>query len=67
MRAISLKAARVSADLTQKEIAEKLGVTRKSVQNWEKGRTNIKKAHLIAYCAVTGFTPDDIFLPTVNP
>lgn len=67
MKQISLAAARVNADLTQQELAEKLGVTRKSIQNWELGKKRIKKANFIAFCTVTGFNPEDIFLPNVNP
>lgn len=66
MKQISLAAARVDAGLTQEELAEKLGVTRKSVQNWELGRKPIRKANFIAFCAITGFEQDDIFLPLNN-
>ena len=67
MKQISLAAARVNAGLTQEQLAKKLGVTRKSVQNWELGRSNIRKANFIAFCYVTGFDEDDIFLPVGNP
>ena len=36
---ITMKAARVNAKLTQKEVAEKLGVSRATVMHWEKGIT----------------------------
>lgn len=36
---ISLKAARVNADLTQEEAASQLGVTRQTVINWESGKS----------------------------
>lgn len=67
MKQISLAAARVNAGLTQEQVAEKLGVTRKSVQNWELGRIPIKKANFIAFCTITGFEQEDIFLPFGNP
>lgn len=67
MKQISLAAARTNAGLTQEQLAEKLGVTRKSIQNWELGRSQIKKANFIAFCAVTGFEQGDIFLPFGNP
>lgn len=63
MKQISLAAARVNAEMTQQELAKKLGVTRKSIQNWEHGKQKIKKANFIAFCAVTGFNEEDIFLP----
>lgn len=44
---ISLKAARVNANLTQQEVAEKLGVSKHTVINWENGKTHPKKCILI--------------------
>ncbi len=35
---ISLEAARVNAGFTQDEVAEKMGITRQTIINWEKGR-----------------------------
>jgi len=36
---ISLKAARVNANLTQDEAAARIGVTKATIRNWEKGRS----------------------------
>lgn len=36
---ISIKAARVNAGLTQREVAKTLGVSRETIINWEKGKT----------------------------
>ena len=36
---ISLKAARVNAELTQKQAAQKLGISQVTLQNYEKGIT----------------------------
>lgn len=63
MKQISLEAARVDAGMTQQELAERLGVTRKTVRNWEKGKHAIKKSMFDAFCAATGFEKEDIFLP----
>ena len=63
MAKISLEAARVNAKLTQAEIAEKLGVSRSTVIDWEKGNREIRTAYLIAFCQITGFSIDDILLP----
>lgn len=63
MKQISLAAARVNSGLTQTEMAEKLGVSRRSVANWESGAKRMRKAHFLAFCQVTGFDTEDIFLP----
>lgn len=46
---ITLKAARVNVGFTQKEAAEKIGVTEYTVFNWEKGRSfpNVKNLKAI--------------------
>ena len=63
MAKVTLAGARVSAGLTQKEMAEKLEVSRKSVNDWESGKTQIRAVNLYAICKLTGFEPDDIILP----
>ena len=46
---ISLAAARVNADLTQKELAEKCGVSESTIINWENGKSlpNMKKLNVL--------------------
>ena len=61
---ISLKAARVNANYTQREVADKIGVNRTSVWKWETGRTRISGDDLIKLCKLYGISVDDIFLPT---
>ena len=63
MAKIPLKAARVAANLTQEELAERMSVSRASINNWENGRAEIKPAFLCMYCQITGFDVDDIILP----
>ena len=36
---ITLKAARINKDLTQKQAAEKFGVSKNTVGNWERGKS----------------------------
>ena len=54
---------RKDAGMTQDEIATKLGVSRASVNKWETGKIKIKPAYLFAFCYLTGFKANDIFLP----
>ena len=63
MPKITLKAARVNANLTQAEMAEKMGVSRDSVAKWETGRAKILAIHLFKFCEVTGVSADNISLP----
>jgi DNA-binding XRE family transcriptional regulator len=44
---ISLKAARVNADLTQEQTAELIGKTKQTIVNWENGVTEIKYKDLV--------------------
>lgn len=39
MLRITLASARINANLTQNEVADKLGVNQSTIVNWEKGRT----------------------------
>lgn len=64
MAKITLKAARVNAGLTQDGLAEKLGVSRKMIAEWELGNVPMKPAYLFAICYITGFSEDDIILPS---
>lgn len=63
MTQITLRAARVNAGLTLKEVAKKLGVTERTVGNWEKGSTNIPAKELIALCTIYAISIDAIVLP----
>lgn len=43
---ITLEAARINAGLKIEEAAEKIGVSRSSIVNWEKDSSNIKISYL---------------------
>lgn len=60
---ISLAAARVNADMTQEEVAKKMGVSKQTIINWEKGRVipGIPEIEMLA--RVYGISQDNIFLP----
>lgn len=66
MKQITLAAARVSAGLTQQELADKIGVSRTSIIKWETGQTPMKPAYFYAVCQVTGFDVNDIILPEAS-
>ena len=60
---ISLAAARVNAGLTQAETGEKMGVTKRTIINWEKGIVNPNAASLNMLSLIYKIPVDYIFLP----
>jgi len=63
MPKISLEAARVNAKLTQKELAEKLGVSNGTIVNWEKGETEPSLSQLRMISELSGIPMDFLFVP----
>ena len=63
MPTISLEAVRVNAKMTQKEWAEKLGVSNTTVVNWEKGNTEPSLSQLREMSRLSGVPMDFIFVP----
>ena len=63
MAKMTLEAARVNTGLTQADLAEKMGVSRQTVLDWESGKREMKTAYLYMFCGITGFSEDDILLP----
>ena len=63
MPKISLEAVRVNAKFTQKEWAEKLGVSNNTVVNWEKGNTEPSLSQLRTMSEFSGIPMDFIFVP----
>lgn len=60
---ISLKAARVNANLTQEYVAKQIHKGKQTITNWENGYTSIDTANFMALCSLYGVRPDNIFLP----
>lgn len=60
MPEITLKAARVNAGLTQKELAKKLKVAQTTVNNWEKGDTEPSLNQLREISRLSGIPMDFI-------
>lgn len=51
-----LKIVREEKGLSQVDVAEKLGLSQKTISSWEKGRTNPKFGQLTALCKIYGCT-----------
>lgn len=66
--AMTLRAARVNAGLTQQEAAEKIGVTANTVSRWELGVSSPTFKYMRPICVAYGLNgyEDIIFLPRNN-
>ena len=58
---LKLKAARAAMDLTQQQLAEKVSVTRQTINAIEKGDYNPSINLCITICRVLGKTLNDLF------
>jgi putative transcriptional regulator len=61
MKNLKLKSARAALDLSQQELADKVGVSRQTINAIEKGDYNPSINLCIAICKVLGKTLDDLF------
>ena len=59
---ISIKAARVNAELTQIEAARKLGVCLSALASWERGEHHPAWRHVEAMAALYGCSTEDFRL-----
>ncbi|GAB4074717.1 helix-turn-helix transcriptional regulator [Barrientosiimonas marina] len=57
----NLKVARVQADLTQQQLAEKVGITRQTISLIEKGKYNPTLKLCLNICYAVNKTLDEIF------
>lgn len=60
---ITLKALRVNAGLSQKEVAKKLGISNNTLIKWERYLSYPRVLQLDKMCKLYGCSMDDIFLP----
>lgn len=59
---ISMRAARINADLKQCEIATLMGVSPMTIKNWESGKVIPKPAQFAMYCDICKAPKDIVFL-----
>lgn len=60
---IRLAAARVNAEMTQEEVAKRMGLNKQTICNWENGKVIPKRAQLEMMCKIYSIPVDNIFLP----
>ncbi|MFJ2370867.1 helix-turn-helix domain-containing protein [Microbacterium sp. NPDC087665] len=53
-----LRKSRMLADLDQGEIADRIGVARNTVSNWERGRSEPTATYFVRWASATGVTLD---------
>lgn len=58
---LKIKSARAALDMTQKDLAEAVGVTRQTMNAIEKGDYNPTIKLCVAICRVLGKTLDELF------
>lgn len=56
---MSIRAMRVNANLTQEQVADKLGITRLAYRNKENGKTEFKLKELLVLCELFGVELND--------
>lgn len=60
---VTLKAARISAGITQEEAASAAGVSKRTICSWEANKTAPTITQMFRLCDAYGCKVDDIFLP----
>ena len=63
---ITLKAARVNAELTLDDVAEIIGKSKQSIENWENGKTPIKYSDLLKLSEIYEMPVEYIRIPEPN-
>jgi len=61
-----LKILRKQNHLSQKELADRLGVTFQQIQKYEKGLNRLPASRMLAICFALGVTPNDLFCDLLN-
>lgn len=66
MEKFTLKGIRAQREMTQAEIAEKMGVTIAAVSVWEKNKGDMSARQFAQLCDIYNVSRDDILLPTIS-
>ena len=63
----ALSKARVSAGLSQREIAIRVQKGERTVQSWEKGNTSPDSDEIMDWCTACGVSPITVFMEVMHP
>ena len=66
MEKFTLRAIRAQRNMTQAEVAKKMGVTLAAVSAWEQNKADMTARHFVKLCDVFNISRDDIFLPEMG-
>lgn len=66
MEKFTLRAIRAQREMTQAEIAEKMGVTIATVSVWEKNKADMPARQFAKICDIYNVSRDDILLPELS-
>lgn len=61
-----LAKARKAKKITQQQVADRLGVTKAAVSNWELGKRTIYADQMIEYCEEIGIDPQKLITAVVS-
>ncbi len=64
--AVSMAAWRKNVNMSQEEMAEKMGISRDQYHKIENGKIEVKPFYLYAFCQIVGCKPEEISMPTVS-
>ena len=63
---ISLRAARINAELTQEQAAKLMGRNKQTIVNWESGKTEISFGDVLRLCQIYDVPVEYIRLPVFS-
>lgn len=63
----ALAKARVSANLSQREMAHMIEKNERTVQNWEKGVSSPDSDEIMDWCSACGVSPITVFMEVIHP
>ena len=61
--ATKLRKARLQANMTQKEVADLIGMTYQAISNYERGKTKVESDILVKLCEIYGISVSEILIP----
>lgn len=64
---IRMAAARVNAEMTQEEVAKRMGVTKRTIINWENDKTIPSENDFKDYCRICGMEEKYVKRPERKP